>query len=82
MIANQLYINLSKCNHIYFNPRPNVVDSDSFERTRPFAGRNSEQENLYINGKIIPQVVEIKFLGVILDENLSWMPHIEYLVKN
>ncbi|MCP4485730.1 MAG: hypothetical protein GY820_00095, partial [Gammaproteobacteria bacterium] len=81
MIANQLHINFSKCNHIYFNPRPNVLDSATCERVRPYAGRNSEQEHLYINGKIIPQVTEIKFLGVILDENLSWIPHIEYLVK-
>ncbi|MCP4489865.1 MAG: reverse transcriptase family protein, partial [Gammaproteobacteria bacterium] len=81
MIANQLHINFSKCNHIYFEPRPNVFDSASCERVRPYAGRNSEQEHLYINGKVIPQVTEIKFLGVILDENLSWIPHIEYLVK-
>ena len=82
MTANQLHINLAKCNHIYFNPRPNVIDSASCERARPFVGRNSEQEHLLnINGRIIPQVTEIKFLGVILDEDLSWMPHIEYLVK-
>ena len=81
MLANQLHINLSKCNHIYFRPATNVLDSNTCERTRPFAGRNSEQENLYINGRIIPRVTEIKFLGVILDENLSWIPHIEYLAK-
>ena len=32
-------------------------------------------------GRIIPQVTEIKFLGVILNENLSWIAHIEYLAK-
>ena len=81
MTANQLHINLSKCNYIYFQPRPNVMDHNSCARTRPFVGRNSEQERLYINGILIRQVTEIKFLGVILDENLSWMPHIEQLVK-
>ena len=81
MIANQLHINLSKCNYIYFQPRNNVIDRDSCARTREFVGKQSKQVQLYINGTIIRQVTEIKFLGVILDENLSWVPHIEQLAK-
>jgi hypothetical protein len=81
MTANQLHVNLSKCYYIYFTPRSNVLDSASCERVRPFLGKNSLQEHLYINGKCIPQVKEIKFLGIILDEDLSWSPHIEHLVK-
>ena len=81
MTTNQLHINLSKCNYMYFEPRYNVVDGDMCERARPFISRNSEQRQIYVNGKVIRQVSEIKFLGVILDENLSWIPHIEYLTK-
>ena len=81
MITNQLHINLSKCNYIYFQPKFNVIDRDSCARTRQFIEKHSEQRQIYMNGTIIKQVSEIKFLGVILDENLSWMPHIDYLVK-
>ena len=81
MISNQLHINLSKCKYIYFQPKLNVADRNSCERARPFAEKQSEQRQLYINGTVIKQVSEIKFLGVILDENLSWIPHIEYLAK-
>ena len=38
----------------------------------------NELENFYITGRIITRVTDIKFLGVILDENLSWILHTEY----
>ena len=34
---------------------------------------------LSLNGMKIKQVPSIKFLGVILDDKLTWIPHIEYL---
>ena len=36
---------------------------------------------LQINGTIIPEVQETKFLGVIIDNKLSWIPHINKLHK-
>ena len=35
-----------------------------------------------INGKEILRVTETKFLGVIIDENLTWDAHIKSLGKN
>ena len=37
------------------------------------------QPNLFLNGQKIPVVAESKFLGVIFDNKLSFIPHIEYL---
>ena len=37
------------------------------------------QPNLFLNGPKIPVVAESKFLGVIFDNKLSFIPHIEYL---
>ena len=33
-------------------------------------------DNILLNGKVIEKVSSMKFLGVILDENLSWLTHI------
>ena len=35
-----------------------------------------------LNDSEIEEVKQTKFLGVIIDENLSWEPHIEHLTKN
>src|SRR3984885_11494523 len=37
--------------------------------------------NIIINNKIISRVSQTKFLGIIIDEHLTWHPHIT-LVKN
>ena len=72
MLSNQLHINLSKCNYIYF--KPDITNLSTCQRART-------NFNLTINGHIIKQVTCIKFLGIILDEHLSWIPHTEYLCK-
>ena len=33
-------------------------------------------DNLYLNGTEIDNVSSMKFLGIILDETMSWLPHI------
>ena len=66
MLSNQLHINMSKCNYMYFDPGITCA------RTRTL-------HTLSLNGTFIKQVTSIKFLGIILDDNLTWLPHIEYL---
>ena len=34
-----------------------------------------------INGKAIKEVTSAKFLGVIIDKNMTWLPHIDMLYK-
>ena len=73
MLSNQLHINKTKCNYMYF--RPNIANYQ-------VCARSKEIIKLHINGKAIKQVASTKFLGVIIDEDLSWIPHIEHLNKN
>ena len=66
MEVNLLHINVKKCCYMYFSPtkRPNTEGSDA------------DCLNLSINSRIISQVSETKFLGVIIDDKLSWKPQI------
>ena len=50
-------------------------------RSVPFVGNSDESKALYINNVMINEVTETKFLGVVLDNKLNWLPHIKYLVK-
>ena len=62
--ANKLSVNISKTNYIIFKAR---------QRKKIF------DFNLKINNKEINRVNEVCFLGVILDENLSWKAHISHV---
>ena len=45
-----------------------------------FTNRKRPQEvTLNVNGNSITEKVESKFLGVIVDNKLSWQPHIKYI---
>ena len=57
---------------MYFSPHKRVNEGH---------GDYTDNCNLAINGKIIRQVTETKFLGVIIDDKLNWKPHIEALIK-
>ena len=69
MTTNKLHINTKKSCYMYFNPRSN--DSEI----------SSESYDLKIQNTSLNQVTETKFLGVIIDDKLSWQPHISSLVK-
>ena len=75
MASNLLHINLSKCFYMYF--KPNIHSRNSCIRAE---GYNSDHR-LLINGQKVKQVSTIKFLGVVIDENLTWLPQIEGLRK-
>ena len=55
--VNKLSINLKKCNFMIFKPRQK---------------RRTLDISVVLNNHIIAQTKEVVFLGVILDENLSW----------
>jgi len=72
MQSNLLHINLTKCNFMYFKPNAsrtmNSIIGPSYFTETP---------DLVLNGHPIKQVSETKFLGVIIDENLTWRPQID-----
>ena len=64
--ANRLSLNLSKTNFMVFKPRQK---------------RQLFEFQVFINEQPIPRVSETMFLGVFLDDNLSWKSHISLLAS-
>ena len=64
--ANQLSVNPSKTKYILFTKRCGVDD---------------QMHNLYIEGTILERVPCTKFLGLYIDEHLSWKQHIDHCKK-
>ena len=70
---------MSKCCYIHFKP---VYEYDTTcARVRPYANENDKSRAIFINGQKITKVNHAKFLGVVIDEKLSWDDHIQYLIK-
>ena len=67
MILNRLHINMSKCCYIHFKPKASTP----------------VQAELQLSIEDIPinRTSTAKFLGVIIDEQLSWEPHITALKR-
>ena len=66
-ISNKLSINMTKTKYSFFY-KPSKRDDI------PLA-----QAKLYIDNNQIQRSESIKFLGVFLDENLTWKDHIKYI---
>jgi hypothetical protein len=64
--ANKLSLNTEKTKFMVFKPRQKKFCLDI---------------KLFINNKCIEQVKETVFLGVILDENLSWKSHFSHIAN-
>ena len=63
-LSNKLSINLQETNFIIFRSRQNKYNCDT---------------PLLFNGSVLNQVKGAKFLGIYIDENLSWQTHIDNL---
>ena len=75
MRSNLLHINLNKCCYIHFDPKTRKnKDKDSNLSV-------ATESKIRIGNHIINEVSETKFLGVIIDKKLTWMPHIEHIRK-
>ena len=59
--ANKLPLNVKKSNYVIFKPKQRSEEFDL---------------NIEINGYKMIRTKEVTFLGVILDENLSWKSYI------
>ena len=73
MTCNKLHINLEKSCYMYFSNLPKLQPDKTI----------SEDANyqLKIHNHELPRVTNTKFLGVIIDEKLSWDQHIKTLTK-
>ena len=65
LLANKLNLNIDKTFYMIFSPSNSNVSIPNLD--------------LQINNLSINKVSHCKFLGVIIDEKLSWVPHIEDL---
>ena len=70
MYLNKLHINMTKCCYIHFKPKKLRIGA----QTEPLS-----TNQLYINGCPIKKTSQTKFLGVTIDEGLTWDPHIAAL---
>ena len=64
--VNKLSLNLTKTNFMIFYPRQKKVNVNV---------------PLTLENTVIKQVMETKFLGVLIDQHLSWKSHIDFVSK-
>ena len=82
MKSNLLHINLDKCCYMHFCPKAVKTKKDNFITEEHESSSLLDLDNsLNISGTSIPEVKNIKFLGVTIDNQLSWIPHIDNLHK-
>ena len=72
MYSNQLHINLTKSVYMHFRPHLNQSERQTCARTRI-------DESLKLANYKLKRVTEVKFLGVVIDDRLSWEPQIKQL---
>ena len=65
--ANKLSINTKKTKYVIFKSKNKKCDTDI---------------SIQLNNNIIHQATAVKFLGVIIDQELTWKNHINSVVKN
>ena len=63
--SNKLHINVNKTVAMLFHTRQKRV--------------NIDENSIVIDGNIIPFTTNTKFLGINIDNNLTWKAHIDYI---
>ena len=66
MKANKLSVNISKTKYVIFRPKQKRINTNI---------------PILFDGKVLKQEQSLKFLGVHIDENLSWKTHINFLCQ-
>ncbi len=64
LITNRLTLNMEKTKYILFTPKNKKIN---------------QYVTIKMNNRIIDNVEHIKFLGIIIDNKLSWQPYVRYL---
>ena len=75
MKCDQLHINVGKSCFMHFKPGLGRA-----LQTCARARMHNTSLKIKLNGKKLSNVKSAKFLGVVIDDQLSWGPQIEYLV--
>ena len=65
MESNKLILNQSKTKSMLFGSRKNLAKSPNF--------------CIQLHGKVLERVAKFSYLGVVLDETLSWKDNVEYV---
>ena len=73
MHANKLHINMKKCCYMHFRPKISTSNGDQ--------DNNNQHTRIRMNDYEIYEVEETKFLGVTIDNKLTWLPHLKLLAK-
>ena len=70
-MLNKLHVNLEKSCFMYFNKTTSCATDNDHDINPP----------IMIGSTEIKRVSKIKFLGVLIDEKLSWEAHVKSLTK-
>ena len=65
LYVNKLSVNVLKTNYMIFSLRKNIIPI----------------QNVYINNIVINYVTTTKFLGIIIDNKLTWCEHISHIKR-
>ena len=77
MLSNQLHINMSKSVYMHFKPCLNFSDRLTCARVHEYGSESVVK----IGNQKLKKVDKVKFLGVIIDEDLKWEPHVQHLTQ-
>ena len=72
MVSNQLHINLTKSLYMHFRPNLNHSDRQTCARARI-------EKTLKLSNFKLKKVTKVKFLGVMIDDKLSWEAQVDFL---
>ena len=75
MHANKLHINMKKCCYMHFKPKISTSNGGQENNNN----NNNQHTRIRINDYEIDEVEETKFLGVTIDNKLTWLPHLKLL---
>ena len=70
--SNQLHINMTKSVYMHFRPHLNKSERQTCARIRI-------DKSLKLPNYKLKRVTEVKFLGVVIDNRISWEPQIKQL---